>query len=370
MSEIPDAGALPIGTLADDPTRQASLLARRFNRHTFLCGQSGSGKTYALGVLLEQLLVHTRLPLVVLDPNSDFVHLDEQLPRVPDRDASVLRSRDIRILRSRSVDGANLLVRFTGLPAATKAAIMRLDPVVDRDEYNSLLHADEMMRVDAAREILPRLANSGDEGFRALGTRIENLAVLDWEIWAGGERPATEIIDERPDATVLDLGGFQHPDEPLAVALSVLGDLWNRRAERRPVLIVIDEAHNLCSPDLDSPLGRAVREQIIQIAAEGRKFGLWMLLSTQRPSKIHPNIISQCDNLVLMKMSSPADLAGLGSIFGFAPRDLLDAAPRFMQGEMLLAGGFIDAATIVRVRERVTREGGSDVEVPLRQAER
>ena len=57
------------------------------------------------------------------------------------------------------------------------------------------------------------------------------------------------------------------------------------------MLLVIDEAHNLCSPDLESLLGRTVRNRIIQIAAEGRKYGLWLLLSTQRPSKVHPGIV-------------------------------------------------------------------------------
>ena len=86
------------------------------------------------------------------------------------------------------------------------------------------------------------------------------------------------------------------------------------------MLLVIDEAHNLCSPDTRharSPL--AVRERIIQIAAEGRKFGLWLLLSTQRPSKVHPGIISQCDNLALMKMRSPLDLEELGDLLRFRP---------------------------------------------------
>jgi Helicase HerA, central domain len=48
---------------------------RGFSRHTFLCGQSGSGKTYSLGVILERLLMETHLRVVVLDPNSDFVRL-------------------------------------------------------------------------------------------------------------------------------------------------------------------------------------------------------------------------------------------------------------------------------------------------------
>src|SRR5215213_1247032 len=51
-----------------------------FDRHTFLCGQSGSGKTFALGVILERLLLETDLRIVILDPNSDFVRLDRLRP--------------------------------------------------------------------------------------------------------------------------------------------------------------------------------------------------------------------------------------------------------------------------------------------------
>jgi len=146
----------------------------------------------------------------------------------------------------------------------------------------------------------------------------------------------------------------------------VLDDLWQRREQRRPLLIVIDEAHNVCSPELVGPLAVAVRERIIQIAAEGRKYGLWMLLSTQRPSKVHPGVISQCDNLGLMKMSSPADLAELGSVFGFIPAELLARAASFEQGQALLAGGFAAVDGVVRMRARHTHEGGADVRVPLR----
>lgn len=147
----------------------------------------------------------------------------------------------------------------------------------------------------------------------------------------------------------------------------MLDELWSRRHERRPVLLVIDEAHNLCTPDVAGPLLAAVRDRINQIAAEGRKYGLWLLLSTQRPSKVHPGIISRCDNLALMKMSSQTDLDELGKIFGFAPTSLLLLATGFRQGEALFAGGFAPVAMTVRGRKRLTEEGGHDVGVPLRQ---
>lgn len=354
---------LDVGSLIGVADVRARLLAHRFNRHTFWCGQSGSGKTYALGVLLEQLLVDTALPMVIFDPNGDFVRLRE-LRRPADSDAGrALASKDIRVLRPGDSEDP-LLARFISFPMRSKAAVLRLDPIEDRAEYNALVHLDVKMQAQRPDGIVPALLESGEDG-AALGRRIENLRLVDWEVWAEGRDAVTDVIDTRPDATVLDLGGFAYPDEHLVIALAVLDDLWAKRESRRPLLIVIDEAHNLCTPDDDRPLQRAVRERIIQIAAEGRKFGLWLLLSTQRPSKVHPNIVSQCDNLALMRMSSPLDLEELATIFGFAPPTLLAHAPGFRQGEALLAGGFAPAPMLVKVRDRLTQEGGADVRVPL-----
>ena len=361
------AGAsLDIGAVSSRADLSARLLPRRLNRHTFWCGQSGSGKTYALGVLLEEVLLQTELPLIIFDPNGDFVRLTDVREDAPPEHAEQLRQREIRVLRPKSQPGEDLRVRFTDLELPAKAALMRLDPLIDRAEYNTALHLEELMASRPLAQLLPTLRESNDPAANALALRIENLGLLSWEIWALGQQGATEIIDTRPAATVLDLGGFRYNEEPLVVALSVLDELWSRRNERRPVLLVIDEAHNLCTPDTTSPLQAAVRDRIIQIAAEGRKYGLWLLLSTQRPSKIHSSIISQCDNLALMKMSSQIDLDELGKIFGFAPSQLLSLAPGFRQGEALFAGGFAPVAMTVQVRQRLTQEGGRDVGVPLR----
>ena len=357
---------LEVGIDLTPPGGPARLLPHRFNRHTFWCGQSGSGKTYALGVVLERLLVQTALPIVIFDPNSDFVRLSELRDGVSGSDVEALGRRNIRVLRPTSGAADPLRSRFLDLSPRAKAAVIGLDPVVHREEYNTLLHLGDTFSLSNVASLVSTLMSSDEPGSRALGLRLDNLGVLGWDVWARGDATATDVIDSRPDATVLDLGGFSTPDEHLVIALSVLDDLWARRESRRPVLLVIDEAHNLCSPELDSPLAVAVRERIIQIAAEGRKFGLWLLLSTQRPSKVHPGIISQCDNLTLMRMSSPLDLEGLATYFGFAPPALLARSPWFRQGEALFAGGFVSAPTLLRLGERLTPEGGSDVGVPMR----
>ncbi len=360
---------LEVGTDLTPPRGPARLLPHRFNRHTFWCGQSSSGKTYALGVVLERLIVQTALPMVIFDPNSDFIRLGELREGVSGPEAVALAQRNIRVLRPTSDGAEPLRARFTDLSPRAKAAVVRLDPVIHREEYNTLLHLTDTFTLSNFSSLVATLLASDDPGDRALGLRLENLAILDWDVWARGNATATDVIDSRPDATVLDLGGFSTPDEHLVIALAVLDDLWERRESRRPVLLVIDEAHNLCSPELDSPLAVAVRERLIQIAAEGRKFGLWLLLSTQRPSKVHPGIVSQCDNLTLMRMSSPLDLEGLATYFGFAPPALLARSPWFRQGEALFAGGFVAAPTLLRVGERLTPEGGSDVGVPMRRSD-
>lgn len=355
---------LPVGTLVDDPGVPVGLIPKRLNRHTFWCGQSGSGKTYALGVALEQILLRTRLPMVIFDPNSDFVRLSETLPHVHPEIASELAERPIRVLR-RGDGPDGLRARLRTMDLASRAALLRLDPVIHHDEFNAMVRHNPTRAIGDPQQLAAELATADDPGALALGQRIENLGMFNWEIWALDRPAATDIIAERPAATVLDLGSLERQEEQLAIALSVLNDLWDRREERRPVLLVIDEAHNLCSPDLESLLGRAVRDRIIQIAAEGRKYGLWLLLSTQRPSKVHAGIVSQCDNLTLMRMNSPHDLAELGDLFGFVPGQLLAQCARFRQGEALLAGGFVPAPTITKIAARMTVEGGVDVKVPM-----
>jgi hypothetical protein len=357
---------LEIGTQieAAEPT-PAHVLAKKLNRHTFWCGQSGSGKTYALGVLLELVLLETRLPLVILDPNSDFVGLGALREGADDSAAAAWRERDIRVFRS-GADAGGLHARFLDMPWRSRAAILDLDPVRDAEDFNALLKLEGELEAIRRGELVSYLRAGDDPVRHRLAMRLENLGLGAWDLWAWRGRSITDELDENPDATVVDLGGFPTRAEMLAASLAVLDHLWEHRSDRIGRLIVIDEAHNLCQPDPVSPVERELTERIVQIAAEGRKYGLWLLLSTQRPSKVHPNALSQCDNLALMRMSSTRDLAELAEVFGYAPEALVERSPLFGQGQALFAGGFVEAPTLVQMGARLTVEGGGDVAVPLR----
>jgi DNA helicase HerA-like ATPase len=125
--------------------------------------------------------------------------------------------------------------------------------------------------------------------------------------------------------------------------------------------VVVDEAHNICPADPPDRLTRLSADRAVQIAAEGRKYGLYLLTSTQRPHKVHENVVSQCDNLLLMRMNSRADLADLSRLFSFVPEGLMAGATSFRQGQALVAGKVMPRAAYVAMGERVSEEGGADI---------
>ena len=167
----------------------ALLASASFNRHTFLCGQSGSGKSYAMGVLLEQLLIDTDLPIMILDPNGDFVGLGQALDTADVHDRERLEAAEVRVFRRQPGEGERpLRSRFTVLSNAAKAAVLQLDPLADRVEYNVLLQLSEKFRTRAPDDVIEELLASEDPDQRLLAQRIDNLGVLGWDVWA---RPAS-----------------------------------------------------------------------------------------------------------------------------------------------------------------------------------
>ncbi len=368
------ATRLPVGELAlmDAPV-VAALDASGFDRHTFLCGQSGSGKTYSLGVVLERLLLDTDLRMVVIDPNSDFVHIDEARPGADPELAAQLAALAPRIRVRRPSPPADLgaasddrlRLRFDELDEAAWAALLRLDPIKDAEEYAVLRETMEQQQGMAALTQLQ--ADSEVEGAspesKMLLRRVKNLGSDRWDIWARGQ--AGTVLEELDQddwrALVVDIGTLGSPEEKALVAQAVLEHLWSRRNDRRPLLIVIDEAHNVCPQLPESLMQQLATDYAVRIAAEGRKFGLYLLISTQRPQKVHENVVSQCDNLLLMRMNSVADLASLAGLFSFVPQSLLEQATGFRQGQALVAGKVVPLPTFVRFGARVSVEGGSDV---------
>jgi DNA helicase HerA-like ATPase len=127
------------------------------------------------------------------------------------------------------------------------------------------------------------------------------------------------------------------------------------------MLLVIDEAHNVCPQEPSDHNQALAVEQAVNIAAEGRKFGIYLLLATQRPQKVHANVLTQCENLILMRMTSSADIAYLAEVFSHVPRALIEQSSGFELGEGLVAGRIVPFPSLFRTGARRSPEGGSDV---------
>ena len=358
----PGRARLAVGNLSLLDGAPMSLDAGGFDRHTFLCGQSGSGKSYALGLVLEQLLLETGLRVVILDPNSDFARFGEvrdgAQPDLARRWTALAHGIGIR--SAESPGGDRLRLRFGELAPATQAALLQLDPVADREEYAELRH----LLAEWRPESLEELAAADRPEARHLSRRVGNLGLERLGVWARADPGSVldALDDQSVRCLVVDVGSLPTRQEQALVSESVLRGVWERRRERRPILVVIDEAHNVCPTSSEDPLTALATEHAVRIAGEGRKFGIYMLVATQRPQKVHENVISQCDNLVLMRLNSAADAAFIGDVFGYAPRGLIGLATDFRLGEALVAGKLTSHPAVMRFGSRVAREGGGDVD--------
>ena len=352
---------------------RAVLQAAGFGRHTFVCGQSGSGKTYTLGAILERLLLETDLRLVVLDPNSDYVRLGELRSAeelAMDQAAyEALAARYSAAVEDLFVHGSKpgqrpLRSRFGRLSMEQQALVLDLQPIRDAEEYNVFRRITRTMGTTeySLTDVRERAVTMFDEGSRRLALRIDNLGVEDLSIWSPvGEPALADVVPDDWRALVFDLGSLPSAEERSMMSASVISHFWQERHDRIPTLIVIDEAHNV-SPQTPADRFQALAsDELTAIAGEGRKFGLHLLLVTQRPQKVHSNVLSQCENLVLMRMNSSTDIEHLSTTFSHVPGSLISQASSFGLGEGLAAGRIAADPLLFKTGTRYSAEGGSDI---------
>ena len=149
----PDRPTLEVGELALARGVPIELDAGGFGRHTFICGQSGSGRP-TRSAFCSASSMATNLRVVVLDPNSDYVRLGE--PRAEADAQAAERFAPVAgsvAVRSGATGSAPIRVRFRELSPAQQAALLRLDPLADREEYAELTALVEDERVRSLQDL-------------------------------------------------------------------------------------------------------------------------------------------------------------------------------------------------------------------------
>jgi hypothetical protein len=151
--------------------------------------------------------------------------------------------------------------------------------------------------------------------------------------WVGGEQPIS----------ILDLSGVPSPilNEMIGALLRILYDalFWARNlpegGRERPLLVVLEEAHAYLGRESNTS---AAAVAVRRIAKEGRKYGVGMMVVSQRPSEIDPTILSQCGTIFSMRLSNDTDRGQVSNAASDNLKGLFDMLPVLRTGEAIIVG--------------------------------
>ena len=224
--------------------------------------------------------------------------------------------------------------RLADLVALIDERMGKLENRSSRMIYHKLIPRIETVRNDPRYAFMFDNANVGGD------TMVEVLSQL-------FRLPA----DGKP-MTIMQLAGF--PAEVVDSVVSVLCrmafdfGLWSDGAF--PLLFVCEEAHRYASADRSIGFG-PTRKAISRIAKEGRKYGVFLGLVTQRPAELDSTIISQCSTLFAMRMANDRDQAIVRSAVSDAAANLLDFVPSLGTREVLAFGEGVALPTRLKFKQ-------------------
>jgi len=264
-------------------------------------------------------------------------------------------------LQSGSLDRfAQNLLRFI----ARRAASSDLEEAV-----RSLNRLEQVAAVDeglarGVRRLWLALGKDPSPGYDAI-RYLEELR----RIGVYGVRPVPlDALLEPGTVTVVNLAGLRAEVQD-HVAYNIMQRVFRARLRHArglegesypyPVVLVVEEAHRFMPP----PAKRATRSRDVAatIASEGRKFGVFMVAITQRPSRIDPDVLSQLQGQVILRIVNPRDQEAVRDSSEQVSQDLLDNLPGLNTGEAVVVGPLAPSPLMIRLRDRVLDYSGGDL---------
>jgi hypothetical protein len=334
-------------------------------KHVSVLAKTGGGKSYLTGVLVEELLKHD-VTVLVVDPHGEYCTLGEP-GKVPDyADKFGVRPRGYADKITEFSPDTKLNknakpLRFT-LSNLEARDILALTNVKNlRQALPALKKVLEMIRATkpsfSLKDVINALEAQDDNQNAPL---IQELRYLDEiNIFAERGTKLDELI-KKGRMTILNLKGTP-PDISGLIANRVLTSLFEMRKINAvpPMLIVTEEAHNFCPQQGSTACSKIMRT----IASEGRKFGLGLVIITQRAAKVDKNVLSQCGTQIILKITNPNDLTAVVNSVEGLTAGVTEEIQQLPIGVAIVCGGGIQLPLFVRVRPRETRHGGESVKV-------
>ena len=339
-------------------------------KHCSILAKTGSGKSYTSGVLIEELL-EKNVPLLIIDPHGEYLSLKYENQNEDER-------KQLEKLGISPKGYASKVVVYTPAnfsinPEADK--LFRIDGInLSVSELYDLFPLS-----DAQLGVLYQCINDikAKKEFYTIEDIVkkvtESKSSAKWRMVHFLERiRETGILSDSPtriedlvkvgQAAIVDMKGADPKLQQLIVYRICKEVFEGRKMDKiPPFMLVVEEAHNFCP---ERGFEKAVSSNIMRtIASEGRKFGLGMLVISQRPARVDKNVISQCNTQIILRVTNANDIRALSRGLEFMSSEMEEEIKRVPLGVALLSSPSIEMPILVDVRPRRSEHGGRAVEM-------
>ena len=388
---------LRVGT--DFESGEVAYIRATGSRAVFICGKRGSGKSYTLGVIIEELFAQERgkAVLLIADPMGIYhtMALANEIQQDEVRQAGLLTegfpvrlivpgdpltcygdAQIVNRLQTNGVEVTSLWINAYDLSADAWCELFNF-------EINNTMGIAMWRAVDALHEIgepftIADITEHLQKDERAKGVTVEALenrlaAAGKWGIFSEEPTRLTDVFSldhiNILDLSVIDAGTKGLRNLVLDVVARRLFTERTRMRRREEfgmethlprVWMAIDEAHQFV------PQGRSslCKEMLIRWVKEGRQPGLSLIVATQQPSAIDSELLSQCDLIMAHKITTWDDINALDRLSATYMEGDLKGYIRQLnrRGEALLVDDETEAVNTIRVRPRRSAHGGAEIQ--------
>ncbi len=333
-------------------------------RHACILAKTGGGKSYMSGDIVEELMKHN-VTCMIIDPHGEYGAMREAGPHGDPRFRVKPRGFKSKIREfavSNDADDKSIKpLRFTFRTLEAKEILELLRTKDMRTYLPPLKRALEKLRESkpfySVRDLIDVLNEDEENKNPVLVAELEYID--DMGVFSSKGNAIDQLIEEGK-TTIINLKGVSPDIQQMIVKrLATVAFELRKKNAVPPMMMVVEEAHNYC------PQGTAVlsSKPLATIASEGRKFGLGLMVISQRPAKIDKNVLSQCGTQIILKVTNPNDVKAISQSIEGLTNGMTDDIQTMPIGMAMIVGAGIESPLLVEVRPRESRHGGSGIKV-------
>ena len=339
-------------------------------KHCSILAKTGAGKSYTGGVILEELL-DKNVPLLIIDPHGEYSTL-----KFPNEDRSTSFERygigpkgyasQVTVYTPATKllnPAADSLFRLNGINLGIKEFTQFFSEDSSQNETGMLFEAVSKLKAEKEKYTIDDIIfEVGQNKSKVKWNVINKLEALrETGILSDKATSINELVQEGR-ASIIDMKGV-NPDLQAMIVSKLCTDIFEARKLNTvpPCMLVIEEAHNFCP---EKGFDRTVSTDILRtIASEGRKFGLGLMVISQRPARVDKNVLSQCNTQIIMKVTNPNDLKAISKGLEGISSDVEEDIKRLSPGVAMIVSTYIERPILVDIRTRKSKHGGASVPV-------